>query len=103
MFSKYRGLLLLLLLLLVIHRTHSDHDQSTNQPLPGGNPNELVARRRELTAGELEALLADPGEEISATTKQRINAVRQGLALLPTTTTTTTTLTDKIMYSLPTN
>lgn len=99
MFSKYRGLLLL-----VIHRTHSDHDQSTNQPLPGGNPNELVARRRELTAGELEALLADPGEEISATTKQRINAVRQGLALLPTTTTTTTTtLTDKIMYSLPTN
>lgn len=46
--------------------------------------NEIVARRRGFAAGELEALLAEPpGEEISAATKQRINAARPGLALLP--------------------
>lgn len=46
--------------------------------------NEIIARRRGFAAGELEALLAEPpGEEISAATKQRINAARPGLALLP--------------------
>lgn len=41
-----------------------------------------VARCRSFAAGELEALLADPGEELTAATKSRIDAARQGLALL---------------------
>ena len=38
-----------------------------------------LVRLRGFAPGELEALLADPGEEISAATKQRVYAARQGL------------------------
>lgn len=67
-----------LYVLLVNRYTHNHHHQIR----PGGLL--LIVRRRGFAPGEFEALLADPpGEEISAATKQRINAARPGLALLP--------------------